>query len=229
MKNFKLLCSILLLVILSSCIEEDEISDSKYRTISLKSSVSNTDVPSQLWDKLEETFFEKATNDEYSEGMDYKTSKIAIPKKVMDITMLLTEKTTLSLGGYNYRLEFGSSGNRIDLKDYINNDKSGTFYLKFILNPEPIGQKFRVFHVSNSKVLKLNSKTLNSGCMQYRDITDYFKKMNNDKGFLISSAQARHIALLGGTFVFVTVQDNVLYFAHIDVTDSRYPDYFCRK
>ena len=201
--------------------------------VDLRASVHNPEVPSRLWDQIEEQYSLAQKMDEYSESLDRKKTKISPPKKVFETRVFLSEKTPESLGGKSYELEFGASGNLLDLKDYLSPEKQGSFYLKFALEPLSLGpdatsKAFRVFHLSNVKELKIGKESLGGGCDQYRDITSYFIK-NQERGFLATSRGARHMSLLAGTFVFVAVEADTLYFSSLTVTDSRFEKFLCRK
>lgn len=207
--------------------------DVDLRTLSLKASVLNPKIPTKLWDMVEAQYNITGI-DEYSEGMDRKKTKLDPPKKVFSVKVNLIEKNAGSLGGVNYQLDFGSSGNYLDLKEFLNEDKPGSFFFDIELLPEiefegKAKKSFRIFHLSNSKKLKISGEVHGNGCNEFRDITSFYLKQKKKGGFLVSGKSARHISLLAGTFVFVVVDNETLYFSSLTVTDSRYLNYTCRK
>lgn len=225
----------ILLFILSSCefLEVKAPEDVELRKMSMKASVFNPKVPSDLWDKVEEQY-NMGGVDEYSEELDRKKTKMDPPKKVFSMKVKLIEKNIGSLSGLNYELDFGSSGNFLDLKDFLNEDKRGSFFLSIDLLPDiefdgQVKPSFKVFHLSNSKKLKIDGEVHGNGCNEFRDITSFYLAQRAKGGFLVSSKSARHISLLAGTFVFVAVDNETLYFSSLTVTDSRYLNFTCRK
>lgn len=207
--------------------------DIELRQVELKASVINPNVPTSLWDKVEEQY-NTGKIDEYSEELDRKKTKIDPPKKVYDMKVRLIEKNKGSLGGINYELDMGSSGNFLDLKDFLSSDRPGSFFFDVELEPSPINEdavnkSFRVFHLSNAKKLKIAGEVSGGGCNEYRDVTNYFLQRKKDGGLLVSGNDARHVSLLAGTFVFVAVENDTLYFTSLSVTDTRFPKFICRK
>ena len=226
---------VVLFLFLSSCdfMEIKAPKEVELRKTSLKASVLNPDVPTKLWDMVEEQYNTTGV-DEYSEGLDRKKTKLDPPKKVFDVKVNLIEKNKGSLGGINYQLDFGASGNFLDLKDYLNADKPGSFFFDIQLLPEIEVEgkprpSFKIFHLSNSKKLKINGEIHGNGCGEFRDITSFFFQQKKKGGILVSGKSARHISLLAGTFVFVAVDSETLYFSSLTVTDSRYLNFTCRK
>jgi hypothetical protein len=230
-----LLCRIGIIALLVSCTAQSikAPEDVEFRAFEMKASVINPKVPTKLWDKIEEQY-NTGKIDEYSEELDRKKTKIDPPKKVYEMKVRMIEKNTGSLGGINYELDFGSSGNFIDLKDFLSNENPGSFFFDVDLEPSPISEdavnkSFRVFHLSNAKKLKIAGEVSGGGCDEYRDITSYFLQRKKDGGLLVSGNDARHVSLLAGTFVFVAVENDTLYFSSLSITDSRFPNFICRK
>lgn len=207
--------------------------DVEFRQVDLKASVINPKVPSFLWDKVEKQY-EMGGVDEYSEELDRKKTKIDPPKKVFEMRVQLIEKNRGSLAGVNYDLDFGSSGNYLDLKDFLNAEKPGSFFFNVELTPsieiegKPI-KGFKVFHLSNVKKLKIDGQVHGNGCNEVRDITKFFLTQKAKGGLLVSATKARHMSLLGGTFVFVAVENETLYFSSLTITDTRFLNFTCRK
>ncbi|MEC9284030.1 MAG: hypothetical protein VX642_15050 [Bdellovibrionota bacterium] len=221
---------------LSSCLFSDEGTEEviEYTKADLRASVTNPEVPSRLWEMVEEQYSVGLKVDEYSEKLDREKTKLEAPKKVFETMVYLKEKTPGSLAGYNYAINLGSSGNLLDLKDYLNETKFGSFYLDIQLSPLNIGdggtsKAFRVFHLSNVKKLKIGNEILGGGCNEFRDITKFFIESQKKGGILVSARGGRHMSLLAGTFIFVAVDSETLYFSNLVVTDSRFEKFLCRK
>lgn len=223
-------------VFLSSCLFGDDEPQEviEYTKADLRASVTNPEVPSRLWEMVEDQYSKGLKIDEYSEKLDREKTKLEAPKKVFETTVFLKEKTPGALAGYNYALNLGSSGNLLDLKDYLSETKFGSFYLDIQLSPLSIGddgtsKAFRVFHLSNVKRLKIGNEILGGGCSEFRDITKFFIESQKKGGILVSAKGGRHLSLLAGTFVFVAVDAETLYFSSLVVTDSRFEKFLCRK
>lgn len=220
-----------LVLILASCLEEGSSDEIEFQEKDLRSSVRSFSLPVSLWEEIEKTYSDSMVLDEYSESFDISKTNFEIPKKIVGFNVSIREKTPGLIRGRNVRLKFGRSGSLLDLRDYINADKEGSFYFKIELEQSPNLQKdgFKVFHLTNSKIKKIGKEVAGNGCDEFRDITSQYNKIFTGEGLLVSTTKARHISLLAGSFIFVLVTDQILYFNHLDITDSRYLNFLCRR
>lgn len=219
-------------ITLTSCNEEsNNFRDYKYLSVDMKSSNMETSLPKKLWDEIDKVYQHYELTGQYTDT-DRGKNEERISKNILNISIFLREKTEKSLGGNNLRLELGNSGSLIDFKDILKDAKIGSFYFNLEMNPFPGNVeegRWKVFHISGSKKLRIAGQVYGKGCNYFRDVTSFFNKAVHGEGFLVSSKDARHISLLSGTFVFVSSYKGVLYFSHLNVKDSRYEKFQCDR
>ncbi len=145
----------------------------------------------------------------------------------MRIQVYLVEKTPGVLNNKNYKFEYGPGGGELDLADYVNAKKHGTFYLAFQADPQEIGE-MKVWYLSNARTRKMGVGTVGSGCQSFFDITDYFNKEMKDKGFVVNSTDQRYVSALAGQYFINIKGEKRVSIGTIDVIDSRYKNLLCR-
>lgn len=148
--------------------------------------------------------------------------------ELLPAKVYLIEKNRGILGG-NKSLELGKGGGEIDLSKWLS-DKRGSFYIVFEPQEMPEGSVLKVYFLSRAKKRRVDGDNVGSGCNTYLDITSYYNKTMKKEGFLANTTDARHLSLLGGTFVFVvTTEKGPLQLTQVSVTDSRYPQLLCQN
>jgi len=134
-------------------------------------------------------------------------------------SVFLTEKTAGILKEPSYELKFGRGGGSFDYRDYLPEDKNGTFFLK-VKYAEELDPKFgKIYYLSNSKA--------GSGCNKYFEVTKYWKDAMKHDGLVLNTSDFRHIDFTAGTFFFVSPFGGKLRLGHLSIKDSRHPDLLC--
>jgi hypothetical protein len=137
----------------------------------------------------------------------------------LSFSIFLTEKTSGVLSEPSYELKFGHGGGSFDYKDYLPEDKNGTFFLKVKYGEEMDPKLKKVFYLSNAKS--------GSGCNKYFEITKYWKDAMKHDGLVLNTSGFRHIDFTAGTFFFVSPAKGKLRLGHLTIKDSRHPELLC--
>jgi len=192
-------------------------------------------IPGAVWKTLEDAYpslTEIVPPTPEKEGK--KESKPVAPKKLAEDEMFkkrptvdplsfvvyLSEKTPGVLKNSAYKVRFGHGGGSLDFKDYLPEDKNGTFFLNVQYGDKLDHKLSKIFYLSNSK--------RGSGCNKYFEITKYWKATMSDRGLMLNTATLRHIDFMAGTFFFVSPNNGKLRLGHLTVRDSRHPELLCQ-
>jgi len=177
-------------------------------------------IPQDLIKKIEEDYF-KATRDPKME------SKKPLVRQLMTVKTELQQEKLRALKGPT-RILTPPGGGTIDLADYVTSLK-GAFRLKILSEDEhhQTQNLTKVYFISQGKSHTLDGETFGAGCGKYMDVTSYFKKEMNHKGFDLYTADQRYVSVLRGTFILINYQPEALQLASVTFLDSRYTKWDC--
>lgn len=147
----------------------------------------------------------------------------------MPLTVELTSPESQVLKHEAYRLVYPDGGGTLDLARFLQPASAGALQLSFNFPPEHASASRKVFFLSNSPVREIDGRSMGSGCQVYLDVTELFETSMEKGGFTLFLKDHRHLTVYGGTFFLVSSEASQLFLAHLKITDSRYPDFFCRN
>jgi hypothetical protein len=229
MNNFKFIILVgTFLIVTVSCEDKPEYIPPKAQLVHMTTITQEVNLPSRLWEEMEALYkpliFDKAATE--NEG-DSK-AKLESPKDYFAFHVYLKEKTPGILNNRNgYDLSFSAGGGLLNFQDYLQNRK-GSFYFGF--KPELQIQKddiFKVYYLSNAKVVSIDKEPHGAGCDKYMDVSDYFRSKMAKEGILLNTTEGRHIALMAGTYFFATSLKGKLYLSQLTIRDSRFKKSHC--
>lgn len=163
-------------------------------------------VPAQMWDLI---------------GSEKKSQLIFVP-----VTLVLTEKNPGILKQSPTRLTFPRGGGEIDLSRFLTG-RPGSFYVKFIFDPHKAKDSSKVFFVSQTRKRKIDGEVFGTGCKKFLEISHGLDKVSKGEGILVNTTRSRHVTVLGGSFVFASVQNRDIRLSQVTFKDSNHPEYFC--
>ena len=209
--------------ILSSCWWSGSDSDKNqefFVKVDRTSSLIEVELPSSLWNELEEIGAIIYTNME-GQKVKYYTDKTFLPFKVR-----LRELSDRVLGGNNYEVTLGEGGGFLDLSDFVVG-KEGEFQLEVVV-PEtfPLSNIY-VFYLSNARRKSLGNDIVGAGCKVFLDITSFYRKSMKTGGLKLNAKDLRYAYLTTGTFFIAVLNEQKLHLSHLSVGDSRYPETSC--
>lgn len=177
-------------------------------------------LPPELAKKIEEDYF-KATTDPKLE------TKKPLVRQMMTVSTEMTQEKLRALKGPT-RILTPPGGGTIDLADYVTPLK-GEFNMKIVVEDEHREPQAvsKVYFISGSKTREIDHEKYGAGCGKYMDVTSYFKKRMSAKGFELYTAEQRYVAVLRGTFVFVSYLPEALRIASVTFLDSRFNHWDC--
>lgn len=248
------LCLLVILgsiIIFSGCTKEPEYKKAKLEVIDKTRAYRNPLLPNELRSKLLEGIVVAAPEtkkEEKKESKEENKSEEKEEKKEenksedsksilsevgpdgfarMRVTVYLVEKTQGVLKHLNYEIQYGPGGGALDLMEYVDDQKKGTFY--FAIEPDLQEEgDLSVWYVSNAKTRKLRGESVGSGCSSYFDITKHFKKEMKKSGFMVNTTEQRYVSALAGQYYLKIKNDKRVSIAIIDVSDSRHHELECR-
>ncbi len=147
-------------------------------------------------------------------------------KRFFPLQVYLVEKTKGVLGGADHLIKFDKGGGQLDLAKYIKYDR-GTFLFAFDFElPEGV-KDYHVFFVSRARKRKIEGEIFGAGCKKFFDLTSFYNKVISKSGIEANVTRARHISLLGGTYVIWYTYRAAIYMTQVTVVDSRFNDLAC--
>lgn len=197
----------------------------------VKKSDRDVEIPKPLVTLIEKEYIQLTQSSEGQVSPSQDPLTMDIPRKLLDITLYLHEKTTGVLMGRKYKFSLPAGGGTIDLAQAVQSHIRGSFYIEVEVDAEEKGKEapLRVFFVSQAKQREIDGRQFGMGCDKFADITSYFHSAMNDQGFVVNTTEQRYISVVGGTFFFIRTTMEGLYLGSLTLEDSRFPRVQCRK
>ncbi len=177
-------------------------------------------LPESLWSRLEDSY--------NLLEQDRKSLPPAKKRSFHGFTVQLLEVKEHPLRGKNFTLRFGGRGGFLDLAEFVTG-KSGHFRIRI----EPAEwEKFalkKVYYMSHAKKRNWRNETIGAGCENFMDITSFFQTSWNKEGAESFLGDQHYASVWSGTYFFVGANEGELALAQITITDSRYPELYCRQ
>lgn len=145
-----------------------------------------------------------------------------------EVKVDLIEKFPGVLKKSHIQIQLPAGGGQIDLADYLT-DKTGTFFLSFRNAGDQDLEQESMFFVSRYPQIVSFGETIGSGCHKLLVLNSAFKNEVQTKGLEVNTTNARHLALIGGTFVLLKKVDGQNQMAQVTFFDSRFTDKSCAK
>lgn len=228
---------LLLCIGLASCKKEPEYLSLKFENVDKSRAYRNTFLPKELRSRILEGLSADSAHvkakpehgeakPEHSEGP--KLSEIGADGFArMRVNVYLIEKTQGVLKHSNYKFDYGPGGGELDLADYVDKNKKGTFYLAFQIDPQEQGE-VSAWYLSNTRKRNIDGDMVGNGCNTFFDITKYFSSEMSKKGFTVNSTDQRYVSALSGQYFLRAKKEGRVAIATIDILDSRYKNLLCR-
>ena len=182
-------------------------------------SSAEAQLPASLWEKI----VSQVQPDQKRSA----SAKGALPTAFVPITVRLIEKNKGILTDGHAEIEFGPGGGELDLREFLQAGKNGSFYLVVDFAPEVEKKDRKVYFLSNGIKRKRGSETLGAGCDAYFDVSTGFDKAMRTTGLLVNTTDGRHVSTLAGTFFFSALHQGKLQLASLTVTDSSHRSLQC--
>ncbi len=144
------------------------------------------------------------------------------------VSVTIKEKNPGVVKDGSVTIHFERGGGQIDLADFITEAK-GSFYVEFDFPEFENGTQKKVLFVSKTRKRRLGEQVFGAGCNQYFDITDSFLKAMSSTGIKVNTVRERYTSVLGGNFLFSSLQDHTVYLAQVSFIDSKHTHLFCKE
>lgn len=196
--------------IFCACDHSAEYQTLDYEIVAAEKSIKDPRVPTFLWEEW---------TTPTPETLDYGTFKA-----------YLIEETPGSLGKKNFQVRYGEGGGDLDLANFVNPERTGLWSLAInVDHAEEKGSTLQVFYVSGARRRKLSGQVFGTGCGRVLEVTSYFKKMMKHRGLEVSSAGARDVSVMGGTFYFVVKNAKKVWLSRLSIADRNRDKFLCRE
>lgn len=223
----KLVTLLLVVIFLSACEDPPSYLSGRKLVINMAATTQDVSLPPKLWEELESVYRPLALDLTQKTETDSK-AKLEIPTDFFAFHVYLVEKTKGVLKKGNVDLQFGKGGGVLNLEDFVNDEKRGTFYLG--LQPNITYEKsdvFKVFYLSNAKKVKIDGEEFGSGCGHYLEITDFYGKAMKTDGLLLNTSGARYVSQLVGSYFMAVSVKGKLNLSQLTILDSRHKNQHC--
>lgn len=225
--HFRPICISLVLsfLLLAACAEQ-ELSDQKFETFRIPQEMNDFLVPAKLWDHL------MVTDPEAPEPLESRTltaEEQSLYRKTLilsSVVLELTEKNRGVLLHPRIRIELRNGGGTVDFAKYLG-EKTGTFYLKIIVDGFDQAPNQAAMYLSQGKMRRVDGQVIGTGCKSYFRITDSFRKDMAGKGIPLNTTRDLHVSATAGYFFMGWLADGQINVTHVRFIDSRRPDLIC--
>lgn len=146
---------------------------------------------------------------------------------LMPVHVILEEKNPGVLVAPVIRVRFPRGGGTLDLAQWVT-ERPGTFYARFEL-PEKGEDVVSNWFVSRARARKFGDEIWGAGCRKFFRLPTDLAKVSDGPGLKANTTQDRHLAVLGGVFVFSLERGRQKFVTQVSVTDSRKSHLFCRE
>jgi hypothetical protein len=208
-----LLCGLISLqFILLACSSHHEEQGEKPQTFQMPEITTDLAIPSKLWEKI-------------SPGEMQAGIVLFAP-----VSVVLTEKNKGVLKDSSKKVfHFPKGGGELDLAQFINDERRGTFYLNFEFAGFSNIETPKVFFLGQTKKQKIENEILGLGCRTFVEISHALLMQQGKPGLAFNTTDSRHVIAMGGTFIFSFEKDKHIHVAQITFKDSSKENFFCER
>ncbi len=137
------------------------------------------------------------------------------------------EKTEGVLNKPDIDVSFPLGGGVLDLDLLSSKNKTGSYYLSFILPPPSDEETREVYYLSNGRRRKYETLTAGSGCRHLLKLNSKFLEKTEKEPLLLTNYKHLDVTMLAGTFIFVSRQKKNVFLSQITMTSSSLPELLC--
>lgn len=189
-----------------------------------------TYLPVKLWNFLEgvespDAVVKAASDDAHASASG--DDRDGVGALLMPVHVILTEKNPGVLVAPVIRVRFPRGGGTLDLSQWVT-EKPGSFYMRFDL-PEAGEDPTSSWFVSRARARKFGDEIWGAGCKKFFRLPMDLSNVSDGPGLKANTTQDRHIAVLGGTYVFGLERGRQKFVTQVSLIDSRKPHLFCRE
>ncbi len=223
----RLLLICLTLFFVSGCFQSGTSWDLSFEQGEVESTDKTVQIPKSLAKKLEDIYLKDMRNQLPEDPRTESQLLLEVPRKFFDMKVLTREANEGVLKAPT-QFSFPRGGGEVDLASILT-DRRGAFYMKveLLLAGQAVGSNLRVFFVPRAKSRRLGDQVLGDSCGHIFEVSNFFKDHVLSGTQKIYTADARHLGLLVGTFVFLQVKEGELYLSSLTFKDSRFPELQC--
>ena len=142
------------------------------------------------------------------------------------VTLILKEKNPGILKKPELRIEYPRGGGTLDLSQWLTG-RQGSFYVRFEFDEGSGHDGKKTFFVSRVRKRRVENEILGSGCRKFMEIQSALNRSAKSEGLLVNTTHQRHLAVLGGSFVFTSLQGKELRLSQVSFIDRTQSQYFC--
>lgn len=222
----------LLAMMAASCLTGCSVGGGEFkpdRDVLIEEIPAEIQIPIRLWNFVEgvESPVEKVDGEVSPTPISGEQDRSAgLGTLLMTAHVILEERNAGVLVAPSIRVRFPRGGGRLDLADWVT-DEQGTFYIRFEF-PDAEGA-VQSWFVSGARARKFGDEVWGSGCKKFFLLPADLTKTSDGPGLKVNTTDNRHIAVIGGTFVFSVDQGRQRYVTQVTVTDRRKPHLFCQE
>jgi hypothetical protein len=210
MIKLHLIYSLMSLLIISSC--RSETHEDKYTEVKIEERPVDFKVPKKMFEQIETDLIG--------------TSAVQPVYLFTPLQVVLFSESDTVLKNLSTRISFPNGGGKLDLADYVSGQ--GSFYLSFPKEQfEKLPTLEKLYFISDTPKKTIDSEEFGIGCGKFVDIRKQFEFLQNKNFLKLNTTELRHLYVVTGYYVFVFKNSSQIYFTHLHVIDSRYPDNFC--
>lgn len=179
--------------------------------------------------------YAKVAFDKHDALAGHEGSEVVLPRRNLDLKVVLTEKTRGILNSSQIELKPPTGGGIIDLSQWVHRGR-GTFFWNVELEPH-LGEEGhgaavnKVYFLSqHPRRQRKDGPAIGMGCSKVVDITKHFETViEKPPGQKLNTTDGTHLGTLMGTYYFFVINKEAVRVATLTFNDSRFPDAHCTE
>ena len=207
---------------LVGCKEKDLVRAAPAKTVVVRQTGADFQMPPMLWDKLLPSDAAGITDLKTEEEDGNTTAAV----NFAPVNVILTEKNPGVLIQSPIKFEFPQGGGVIDLSDWVTG-KPGTFFVDFDIEGNSTPEFLTVYYLSRAKKRRFDNSIFGAGCRSFFNIKKHFLNEHKRYGMAVNTTRNLHSTILGGHFLFSWQKSDSFMVTQVQFVDSKNPQLFC--